>query len=102
MFDLKTINLVIDQLSEERGIPREKMIDAIEGALATAYKREYGKPTRSSARISIKRPEVPTFTRSRSSSTRQKSAWKATTKIHWMSARTTTRSDSFSWTTLSA
>ena len=43
MFDLKTINLVIDQLSEERGIPREKMIDAIEGALATAYKREYGK-----------------------------------------------------------
>ncbi len=43
MFDLKTINLVIDQLSEERGIPREKMIEAIEGALATAYKREYGK-----------------------------------------------------------
>lgn len=43
MFDLKTINLVIDQLSEERGIPREKMIEAIEGALATAYNREYGK-----------------------------------------------------------
>lgn len=43
MFDLKTINLVIDQLSEERGVPREKMIEAIEGALATAYNREYGK-----------------------------------------------------------
>ncbi|TAK58823.1 transcription termination/antitermination protein NusA [Patescibacteria group bacterium] len=43
MFDLKTINLVIDQLSEERGIPRDKMIEAIEGAVATAYKREYGK-----------------------------------------------------------
>ncbi|MES2134793.1 MAG: transcription termination factor NusA [Patescibacteria group bacterium] len=43
MFDLKTINLVIDQFSEERGIPRDKMIEAIEGALATAYKREYGK-----------------------------------------------------------
>jgi N utilization substance protein A len=43
MFDLKTINLVMDQLAEERGIPREKMLDAIEGALATAYKREYGK-----------------------------------------------------------
>lgn len=43
MFDLKTINLVIDQLSEERGIPRAKMLEAIEGALATAYKREYGK-----------------------------------------------------------
>lgn len=43
MFDLKTINLVIEQLSEERGIPRDKMIEAIEGAVATAYKREYGK-----------------------------------------------------------
>lgn len=43
MFDLKGINLVIDQLSEERGIPREKMLEAVEGALATAYKKEYGK-----------------------------------------------------------
>lgn len=43
MFDLKVINSVIDQLEEERGIPREKMIEAIESALATAYKKEYGK-----------------------------------------------------------
>ncbi len=43
MFDLKVINSVIDQLEEERGIPREKMIEAIEMALATAYKKEYGK-----------------------------------------------------------
>ena len=43
LFDLKTINLVIDQLEEERGIPRGKMIEAIESALATAYRREYGK-----------------------------------------------------------
>ena len=43
MFDLKTINLVIDQLSEERGVPRTKMVEAIESALATAYNREYGK-----------------------------------------------------------
>lgn len=42
-FDLKGINLVIDQLSEERGIPREKMVEAVEGALATAYKKEFGK-----------------------------------------------------------
>ena len=42
-FDLKGINLVIDQLSEERGIPREKMLEAVEGAFATAYKKEYGK-----------------------------------------------------------
>lgn len=43
MFDLKGINLVVDQLAEERGIPREKMLEAVEGALATAYKKEYGK-----------------------------------------------------------
>lgn len=43
MFDLKVINSVIDQLEEERGIPRAKMFEAIELALATAYKKEYGK-----------------------------------------------------------
>ncbi len=43
MFDLKVINSVLDQLEEERGIPRSKMIDAIEQALATAYKKEFGK-----------------------------------------------------------
>ncbi|MFQ5540691.1 MAG: transcription termination factor NusA [Candidatus Paceibacteria bacterium] len=41
-FDLKGIQLVLDQLAEERGIPREKMLEAVEGALATAYKKEYG------------------------------------------------------------
>ncbi len=43
MFDLKIINSVLDQLEEERGIPREKVLEAIEAALATAYKKEYGK-----------------------------------------------------------
>ncbi len=43
MFDLKVINSVLDQMEEERGITREKMIDAIEQSLATAYKKEYGK-----------------------------------------------------------
>lgn len=43
MFDLKVINSVFDQLEEERGIPRAKMLEAIESALATAYKKEYGK-----------------------------------------------------------
>lgn len=43
MFDLKVINSVLEQLQEERGIPREKMIEAIELALATAYKKECGK-----------------------------------------------------------
>ena len=43
MFDLKVMNLVLTELEEERGIPREKIIEAIEAALATAYKKEYGK-----------------------------------------------------------
>ncbi len=43
MFDLKIINSVLSEMEEERGIPRERMIDAIEQALATAYKKEYGK-----------------------------------------------------------
>jgi len=43
MFDLKVINSVLSEMEEERGISREKMMDAIEQALATAYKKEYGK-----------------------------------------------------------
>ena len=43
MFDLKVIHSVLGQLEEERGIPREKIIEAIEMALATAYNKEYGK-----------------------------------------------------------
>jgi transcription termination/antitermination protein NusA len=43
MFDLKVIHSVLEQMEDERGIGREKMIDAIEQALATAYKKEFGK-----------------------------------------------------------
>jgi transcription termination/antitermination protein NusA len=43
MFDLKVINSVLVQLEEEKGIPRAKVIEAIGAALATAYKKEYGK-----------------------------------------------------------
>jgi len=42
MLDLKVINSVLLQLEEERGIPREKVVEAMEMALATAYKKEYG------------------------------------------------------------
>ena len=42
LFDLKVINSVLEQLEEERGIPRERVLEAIEAALATAYKKEYG------------------------------------------------------------
>ncbi len=43
MFDLKVMNSVLGELEEERGIPREKVLEAIEAALATAYKKEYAK-----------------------------------------------------------
>ena len=43
MFDLKVINSVLNQLEKDRGIPREKALDAIEQALSSAYKKEYGK-----------------------------------------------------------
>jgi N utilization substance protein A len=43
MFDLKVIQAVLAQLEEERGIPKAKVIEAIEFALASAYKKEFGK-----------------------------------------------------------
>lgn len=43
MFDLKVIQSVLTQLEEERGIAKERILEAIESALATAYKKEYGK-----------------------------------------------------------
>ncbi len=43
MFDLKVINAVVAQLEEERGIPKDKTWEAIAMAMATAYKKEYGK-----------------------------------------------------------
>jgi len=42
MLDLKTINSVFTEF-EERGITKATMVDAIEVAMATAYKKEYGK-----------------------------------------------------------
>ena len=42
MLDLKTIHSVLGEF-EDRGISRETMTEAIESAMATAYKKEYGK-----------------------------------------------------------
>ena len=39
--DLKTVLQAINQISEEKGIDTEKVIEAIENSLATAYRREY-------------------------------------------------------------
>ncbi len=43
MMDLKVMNSVLGELEEEKGIPRARVIEAIEAALATAYKKEYAK-----------------------------------------------------------
>lgn len=43
MLDLKALNSALSQLEEEKGIPRDKVIEAIEMALAAAYKKDYGK-----------------------------------------------------------
>lgn len=41
--DLKTFHAALEQLEVDRGIPKEKIIEAIEMALAAAYKKDYGK-----------------------------------------------------------
>lgn len=43
LFDLKALNSAFDELQQERGITRESVIDALETAIAAAYRREYGK-----------------------------------------------------------
>ena len=41
--DLKSFASAIQQIADEKGIPREKIFETIEMALAAAYKRDYGK-----------------------------------------------------------
>ncbi len=45
MLDLKTLNSALDQLAQDKGISKEKIIETIEMALAAAYKKDYGKKT---------------------------------------------------------
>ncbi|MFH1608737.1 MAG: transcription termination factor NusA [Patescibacteria group bacterium] len=43
MLDIKTFRSALEQLEQERKIPQEKILDAIEQAMAAAYKKDYGK-----------------------------------------------------------
>jgi len=43
MMDLKALKSTLEQLETERGVPKEKIIETIEDALAAAYKKDYGK-----------------------------------------------------------
>src|SRR3989339_736294 len=41
--DLKNIASALSQITDEKGIPFEKVLESIETALAAAYKKDYGK-----------------------------------------------------------
>ncbi len=43
MLDIKTLHSALTQLEEERKIPKAKILEAIEQALAAAYKKDFGK-----------------------------------------------------------
>lgn len=43
MLDIKALNVALDTLEQEKKIPREKIVDAVERSLAAAYQKEYGK-----------------------------------------------------------
>jgi len=43
MFDLKTLHATLEQIEEEKKIPKEKLLTALEDAIAAAYKKDYGK-----------------------------------------------------------
>ena len=42
VLDVKNFQIALEQLELEKGIPRAKLIEGIEAALAAAYKKEYG------------------------------------------------------------
>jgi len=43
MLDIKQFLLAIKQISEEKGIPEQSVLETVEAAIAAAYKRDYGK-----------------------------------------------------------
>ncbi|MEK7091846.1 MAG: transcription termination factor NusA, partial [Patescibacteria group bacterium] len=43
MIDLKQLKASLEQLEEERHLPKEKIVEAIEDSLTAAYKKDYGK-----------------------------------------------------------
>lgn len=45
MMDLKTLSAAVSQIASEKGIEPEKVLAAIESAIAAAYKKEYRKKT---------------------------------------------------------
>lgn len=42
MIDLKRVETVLTQLAAEKKLPREKLVEAVEAAIKTAYKKDFG------------------------------------------------------------
>lgn len=42
MFDVKQIQAAINMIAAEKKLPKEKLVEVIEAALRTAYKKDYG------------------------------------------------------------
>ncbi len=40
--DFKNLSLLLDSIAEEKGLSKERILEAVEQALAAAYKKEYG------------------------------------------------------------
>jgi N utilization substance protein A len=43
MLDIKQIEQAVSMISAEKKIPKEKLVEIIEAAIKTAYKKDYGK-----------------------------------------------------------
>ena len=41
--DLKNLNRAIEQIAEEKGIDKRKILEVVESSIAAAYKKEYAK-----------------------------------------------------------
>jgi len=57
--DIKSFTSAISQIAEEKGIPKEKVVEIIEQAIAAAYKKDYGeKGQKMEAKLDTKTGEV--------------------------------------------
>lgn len=55
MIDIKNFDMALDQLAQDKGISKEKIVETIEMALAAAYKKDYGeKPQIIRAKFDLK------------------------------------------------
>ena len=59
--DFQSFLSAINQISEEKGLSSEKVIETVEHALASAYKKEYGKRDKLSKQKLILRPARQSF-----------------------------------------